>query len=54
MLKYISLLKNFYIKNIRWNRKPKCVGYLYFPYGCIDELKCSCEIECKYTKIIGK
>lgn len=52
MLKYINLIKNFYTKNIKVNKKPNCVGYLCFPYGCIDELRCNCKIECKYKNLI--
>lgn len=51
MIKYINLIKNFYIRNIKINQKPKCVGYLCFPYGCIDELLCNCQKECKYKKL---
>jgi RNA recognition motif-containing protein len=52
MIKYINLIKKIYIKNIRINQKPKCFGYLCFPYGCMDELICSCKKECKYKKIV--
>ena len=52
MIKYINLIKNFYIRNIKIKEKPKCVGYLCFPYGCIDELLCNCQKECKYKKLI--
>lgn len=49
MINYINLMKKIYI---RINQKPKCFGYLCFPYGCMDELICDCKKECKYKKII--
>lgn len=52
MIKYINLIKNFYIRNIQNKQKPKCFGYLCFPYGCIDGLRCNCKIECKYKNLI--
>ena len=49
MIKHINIIKNNIIK--RLFNKPKCFGYLCFPYGCIDELICDCTKECKYKKI---